>query len=51
MTLLLKLLELLLSQLRNGKERPIAYCSRQLNAAESRYSVTELELLAFVFAT
>jgi hypothetical protein len=40
-----------LSQLRNGEERPIVYCSRQLNSAESKYSVTELELLAFIFAT
>jgi len=40
-----------LSQLRDGEERPIAYCSRHLNSAESRYSVTELELLAFLFAT
>jgi hypothetical protein len=40
-----------LSQLRNGEERPIAYCSRRLNSAESKYSVTELELLAFIFAT
>jgi hypothetical protein len=40
-----------LSQLCNGEERPVAYCSRQLNLAESKYSVTELELLAFIFAT
>jgi len=40
-----------LSQIREGEERPVAYCSRQLNAAESKYSVTELELLAFLFAT
>jgi len=40
-----------LSQLRDGEEKPIAYCSRQLNHAESRYSTTELELLAFLFAT
>lgn len=40
-----------LSQVRNGEERPIAYCSRQLNTAKSKYSVTELELLAFIFAT
>ena len=40
-----------LSQLRDREERPIAYCSRQLNSAQSKYSVTELELLAFLFAT
>jgi hypothetical protein len=40
-----------LSQMRNGEERPIAYCSRQLNSAESKYSVTELELLALIFVT
>jgi hypothetical protein len=39
-----------LSQLREGEERPVAYCSRQLNCAESKHSVTELELLAFLFA-
>jgi hypothetical protein len=40
-----------LAQLHDGQEKPIAYCSRQLNAAKSKYSVTELELLAFLFAT
>ena len=40
-----------LSQLRDREERPIAYCSRQLNSAETKYSVTELELLALIFAT
>ena len=40
-----------LSQERNGEERPVAYCSRQLNLAESKYSVTDLELLAFLFVT
>jgi hypothetical protein len=40
-----------LSQIRDGADRPIAYCSRQLNQAESKYSTTELELLAFLFAT
>jgi hypothetical protein len=40
-----------LSQMRNGEDRPIAYCSRQLNSAESKYSITELELLALIFAT
>ena len=40
-----------MSQLRNEEEKPIAYCSRQLNLAETNYSVTELELLAFLFAT
>jgi hypothetical protein len=29
-----------LSQLRKGEEKPIAYCSRQLNTAETKYSVT-----------
>jgi hypothetical protein len=46
-----KAIGVILSQLRNGEERPIAYCSRQLNSAESKHSVTELELLAFIFAT
>jgi len=32
-----------LSQIREGEKRPVAYCSRQLNSAESKYSVTELE--------
>jgi hypothetical protein len=40
-----------LSQIHDGEERPVAYCSRQLNSAESKYSVTELELLASLFAT
>ena len=39
-----------LSQLKEGQERPVTYCSRRLNSAESKYSVTELELLAFLFA-
>jgi len=41
----------ILSQLHNREERPVAYCSRQLNSAETKYSVTELVLLAFLFAT
>jgi hypothetical protein len=41
----------ILLQFRDGEERPVAYCSRQLNSAESKYSTTELELLAFLFAT
>ncbi|KAL1110210.1 hypothetical protein AAG570_008287 [Ranatra chinensis] len=40
-----------LSQLRNGAERPIAFASRQLNQAEVHYSATERELLATVWAT
>ena len=40
----------ILSQVKDGEERPVAYCSRQLNSAESRYSITELELLALIFA-
>jgi hypothetical protein len=39
-----------LSQTRNGEERPVAYCSRQLNLAETKYSVTELEILALIYA-
>jgi len=39
------------SQVLAGEERPIAYCSRQINSAESKYIVTKLELLAFLFAT
>jgi len=46
-----KIVGAVLSQVREGEERPVAYCSRQLNLAESKYSVTELELLAFLFAT
>jgi hypothetical protein len=40
-----------ISQIRNGEERAVAYCSRHLNLAETKYSVTELELLALIFAT
>lgn len=40
-----------LSQIGNGEDRPVAYCSLQLNSAESRYSITELELLAILFGT
>jgi hypothetical protein len=40
----------ILSQVRHGEERPVAYCSRQLNPAETEYSIAELELLALIFA-
>jgi hypothetical protein len=39
----------ILSQLHNGKEWPISFASRMLNAAERNYSTTEKELLAVVF--
>jgi hypothetical protein len=41
----------ILSQLHNGKERPIGFASRMLNAAERNYSTTHKELLAVVFGT
>jgi len=31
----------ILSQVQDGKERPIAYASRQLNTAEQNYTVSE----------
>lgn len=39
-----------LTQVINGEEHPIAYCSRSLNPAERNYSATEREALAVVFA-
>jgi hypothetical protein len=41
----------ILSQLHNGKERPISFASRMLNTAERNYSTTQKELLAVVFGT
>jgi hypothetical protein len=39
----------ILSQVQDGKERPIAYASRQLNTAEQNYTVSEQEVLALVW--
>jgi len=41
----------ILSQVQDGKERPIAYASRQLNTAEQNYTVSEQVMLALVWAT
>ncbi|XP_042873506.1 uncharacterized protein LOC122254087 [Penaeus japonicus] len=39
-----------LMQKTNGRLRPIAFASRKLNSAETRYSATDLESLAVVWA-
>ena len=41
----------ILSEVQNGEERPLAYASRQTNKAEQSYAATEVEILAFVWAT
>ena len=41
----------ILSRVQNEVERPISFCSRQLNSAERSYSAFESEMLALVWAT
>jgi hypothetical protein len=41
----------ILSQVQDEAEKPVACASRQTNTAQKRYSATELELLALVWAT
>ena len=41
----------IISQLQNGKERPISFASRILNKAEKNYSTTHKEISAVVFGT
>jgi len=41
----------ILSQVQEGVERPITFASRQLNPAETRYSASELEMLAVTWGT
>jgi hypothetical protein len=40
-----------LTQVQDGKERPISYASRQLTPSEKKLTVTEKELLAVIFGT
>jgi len=41
----------ILSQVKNGVETPIAYASRQFNKVEQSYPASDIEMLAFVWAT
>jgi hypothetical protein len=41
----------ILSQLQDGKERPIAYASRQVNTAEKSYTVSGQKMLALMWTT
>jgi hypothetical protein len=40
-----------LTQVQDGKERPISYASRQLTPSDKKLTVTEKELLAVIFGT
>jgi hypothetical protein len=41
----------ILSQVQDGVERPISFASRQLNPVETRYSASEMEMLAVTWGT
>jgi hypothetical protein len=41
----------ILLQVRNGEERPVAYCSRQLNPAETKVQHNGVRIIGFNFCS